>query len=62
MVFLALAVVSDGAYALAAGTLAGWLRTRPGLLAGGRYVSAAVLVGLGVTAALAGSPRESLNF
>ena len=59
MVFLALAVISDGAYALAAGTLAGWLRTRPGFHAGERYVSGAVLVGLGTTTALAGSRRVS---
>ncbi len=48
--FIALGIVSDGAYALTAGAIASWLRSHPGsgrLRARG---SGAVLVGLGVAA------------
>ena len=50
LTFVALGVLSDGAYALAAGTLGGWLRARRNAL---RYASGSVFVGLGVSAALA---------
>ena len=48
--FVALGFVSDGLYALTAGTLGGWLRRRPGIL---RWGSGSVYIGLGVSAALA---------
>jgi threonine/homoserine/homoserine lactone efflux protein len=48
--FVFLGFLSDGLYALVAGTLARWLRERRRLL---RYASGSVFVGLGVTAALA---------
>jgi threonine/homoserine/homoserine lactone efflux protein len=48
--FVALGFVSDGLYALAAGSLGRWLRTRRRVL---RYASGTVFVGLGVSAALA---------
>jgi threonine/homoserine/homoserine lactone efflux protein len=57
LLFIALAVVSDGAYALAAGTLGGWLRRSRGFAAAERYVSGTVLIALGVAAALTGSRR-----
>jgi threonine/homoserine/homoserine lactone efflux protein len=50
LTFVALGFVSDGAYAVAAGTLGGWLRARRRAL---RYASGSVFVGLGVSAALA---------
>jgi threonine/homoserine/homoserine lactone efflux protein len=50
LTFVVLGVVSDGLYALAAGTFAGLLRKRQSLL---RYGSGSVFVGLGVSAALA---------
>jgi threonine/homoserine/homoserine lactone efflux protein len=50
LTFVALGFLSDGAYALAAGTLGGWLRARRRAL---RYASGSVFVGLGVSAALA---------
>jgi threonine/homoserine/homoserine lactone efflux protein len=50
LTFVALGVLSDGVYALAAGTLGGWLRARSRAL---RYASGSVFVGLGVSAALA---------
>jgi threonine/homoserine/homoserine lactone efflux protein len=48
--FVLLGLVTDGLYALTAGTLARWLRERRRLL---RYASGSVFVGLGVSSALA---------
>jgi threonine/homoserine/homoserine lactone efflux protein len=50
LTFVALGFVSDGLYAVAAGTLSRWLRARRDLL---RYASGSVFVGLGISAALA---------
>ena len=58
MIFVALGVVSDGLYAVAAGTAGAWLKREDRLLRAERYVSGGVFVGLGVTAALAGSGRK----
>lgn len=54
LLFIAVAVVSDGMYALAAATAATWLRGRPGFLGAERWLSGIVLVGLGVTTAVSG--------
>jgi threonine/homoserine/homoserine lactone efflux protein len=59
LTFAVLGLLSDGAYALAAGTLAGRLRGRDRAAAAGRWVSGTILIGLGLTAALAGSKRSS---
>jgi threonine/homoserine/homoserine lactone efflux protein len=53
--FVALGLVTDGAYALLAATGAGLLRRRRRVARASRLVSGGVLVGLGVTTALAGS-------
>jgi len=53
--FVLLGLVSDGTYALLASTGAGWLRRRPRVARSSRLVSGGVLIGLGVTTALAGS-------
>ena len=53
LVFVALAVVSDSLWALAAGAAASRLRGSPGFLAVRRYVSGSVFVGLGAVTALA---------
>lgn len=53
LVFLTLAVVSDGAWALAAGTAGEWLRHHRGFLRARRYVSGTVFVALGVLTAFA---------
>ena len=58
VVFILIAVVSDGMYALAAGTASDWLRGSPAFLRAERWVSGTVLVGLGVTAALSGPQRK----
>ena len=55
--FVAMAMVSDSAYALLAGAIGAWLRRRPAAAAGGRWASAIVYLGLGVAAALAGVRR-----
>jgi threonine/homoserine/homoserine lactone efflux protein len=53
--FILLGLLSDGAYAMAASAGAGWLRRRRGVARATRLVSGGVLIGLGVTTALAGS-------
>ena len=53
--FVVLGFLSDGAYAMAASTGAGWLRRRPGVAKASRLLSGGVLISLGVTTALAGS-------
>ena len=55
---VALGLVTDGAYALAAGSAGNWLKRRRGFLQVERYATGALLVGLGVTAALAGNQRK----
>jgi len=54
-VFVAIAAVSDTAYALTAGAIAPALRLATGAHAFGRYCSASALIGLGAFTALAGS-------
>jgi threonine/homoserine/homoserine lactone efflux protein len=54
LVVIMLGLLTDGAYALLAGTLAGRLRQSRRALSAERYVSASVFVGLGATAALSG--------
>ena len=49
LLFVGLGFVSDGLYALTAGTLGGWLRRRPGIL---RWGSGSVYVGLGALTAV----------
>jgi threonine/homoserine/homoserine lactone efflux protein len=58
LLFVSIAVVSDGLYALAAGTASGWFRGNSGLLRAERWISGSVLVGLGVTTALTGSRQK----
>lgn len=58
VLFILIAVVSDGMYALAAGTASEWLRGNARFLRAERWISATVLVGLGVTAALAAPQRK----
>ncbi len=53
--FVGLGLVTDSAYALLASTGAGFIRGRRRVARASRLVSGGVLVGLGVTTALAGS-------
>jgi threonine/homoserine/homoserine lactone efflux protein len=61
LLFVALGLVTDGCYALAAGTAAGWLRGHPRFLAGERWASAGRYIGLGVAAALAGGQKQQTS-
>jgi threonine/homoserine/homoserine lactone efflux protein len=59
LVFVALGFVTDGLYALVAGTAGNWLRSSRGYLAMRRYVSGTVFIGLGLAAAFSGSRQKS---
>jgi threonine/homoserine/homoserine lactone efflux protein len=59
LVFIGLAILSDGAYAVATGSAAGWLNARRGFSRAERYVSGTVLVGLGLATALSGAHRKT---
>lgn len=52
-----LGLLSDGAYALASGSIGGWIRTRRPLVRMQRRGSAAIYAALGIGAALAGERR-----
>ena len=58
LTFVAVAMISDGAYALAAGTAGDWLRGSERVRRWLGRFSGAVFVGLGVTAALTGRSSE----
>jgi threonine/homoserine/homoserine lactone efflux protein len=61
LLFVALALVSDGVYALLAGTAGRWLWRHPRFVHGERYVSGTVYIGLGAFAAFSGgSPTPSV--
>jgi threonine/homoserine/homoserine lactone efflux protein len=47
-------IVTDGLYALAAGTIGGWLKQRPKMITGQRYFAGGVFISLGLATALAG--------
>jgi threonine/homoserine/homoserine lactone efflux protein len=51
--FVLMAIVTDGLYALLAGTLGKWLKGKRSFLRVQRYVTATVYIGLGLTAGLA---------
>ena len=58
LLFTLLGFVSDGCYALAAGTAGSWLKRSRGYLRFERYVSGVMFIGLGLTAAFAGNHRK----
>jgi len=57
MLFVALGMCTDGAWALGAGTARQWLGTRPRNTGGERYLIGGVYMGLGLVAALSSSGR-----
>jgi threonine/homoserine/homoserine lactone efflux protein len=59
LVFVALGLVTDSLYALAAGTAGGWLRSSPLFAGARRWVSGTVFIGLGLATALSGSRQKS---
>lgn len=58
LLFTLIGMVTDGCYALAAGSIGNWLKQSPGYLKAERYVSGVVFIGLGVTAAFAGNQKK----
>jgi threonine/homoserine/homoserine lactone efflux protein len=48
-------IITDGVYALAAGTLGGWLKERPGVIKAQRWFAGGVFISLGLATALSGS-------
>ena len=58
ILFAVLGSITDGCYALAAGTMGIWLKGSRGYLKVERYVSGVLFIGLGVTAAFAGNNRK----
>ena len=58
LLFAALGFVTDGCYALVAGTAGNWLKQSRGYLRFERYVSGTLFIGLGVTAAFAGDSKK----
>ena len=56
--FVVLATLSDGVYALAAGSVGHWLKGNRHFLKGERYFAGSVYIGLGVTTALSGSRNK----
>jgi threonine/homoserine/homoserine lactone efflux protein len=58
LLFVALAAVSDGLYALLSSTMFAWLKRNPRFASRQKYVTGSVYVGLGLTAALTGSGHK----
>jgi threonine/homoserine/homoserine lactone efflux protein len=58
LLFVGLGLLTDGCYAMAAGTAGHWIKRNRGYLRFERYVSGTVLVGLGLTAAFAGHGKK----
>jgi threonine/homoserine/homoserine lactone efflux protein len=59
LTFMALGLVTDSLWALAAGTAGGWLRGHRGFVRAQRYVAGTVYLGLGAATALTGPHRSS---
>ena len=58
LVFVGLALVSDSAWGLVAGSAGGWLRRSRRVMQTQRYATGGVLVGLGLATALSGSRKS----
>ncbi len=58
LLFALMGLISDGCYALAAGTAGQWFKRNARVLRFERWVTGSVFVGLGVTAAFAGAGRK----
>ncbi|MGO4831580.1 LysE family translocator, partial [Rhizobiaceae sp. 2RAB30] len=58
VLFAVLGLITDGAYAIAAGTAGGWLRGNGNYLRFERYFSGFLYIGLGITAAFAGNGKK----
>jgi len=58
LLFTLMGLVSDGLYALVAGTAGRWIKRKGHSFRWERYVTGSVFIGLGVTAAFAGNGRK----
>jgi len=58
LLFAVLGFITDGCYAFLAGTAGKWLRQSRRYLEVERYVSGTLFIGLGLTAAFAGSQKK----
>ncbi|HYB42720.1 MAG TPA: LysE family translocator [Candidatus Methylomirabilis sp.] len=58
LVFMMLGFVTDGLYAITAGSAGRWLRASPRFLAGQRWVAGSMYIGLGVAAVFASGHRK----
>lgn len=57
-IFVLLGLITDSCYALAAGSARHWLKSNATFLKSERYVTGALFIGLGVTAAFAGNQKK----
>ena len=57
LILASLGVITDGAYALAAGAFGNWLRKSRGFARFERYFGGLLMIGLGITAAVAGQRK-----
>jgi threonine/homoserine/homoserine lactone efflux protein len=55
--FVLMAIVTDGMYALLASSAGQWLKSHAQIWLYERYVVGFIYIGLGITAALAGNPH-----
>jgi threonine/homoserine/homoserine lactone efflux protein len=58
ILFVSMATITDGSYAMLASSIADRLKDNPSLLKGRRYFEGLVYIGLGVTMALSGSNKK----
>lgn len=58
MLFVVMAIFSDGLYALIAGSIGHWLKGSKGFLRAQRYLTGSVYIGLGLSTALSGAGRN----
>ena len=58
LLFTVLGFITDGCYAMAAGTAGSWLKRNRAYLVAERYVSGVVFIGLGLSAAFAGNHKK----
>jgi threonine/homoserine/homoserine lactone efflux protein len=58
LLLVSMGLFSDGMYALLAGTAGNWLKTNRHFLRAQKYITGTIYIGLGLTAALAGTHRS----
>jgi threonine/homoserine/homoserine lactone efflux protein len=58
LLFVLLGTITDGLYAVCAGSAASWLRQSPRFVAGERWVSGSMYIGLGLAAAFSSGHRK----